>query len=489
MADDLDLNLLTLSSARIAVQERQTTAVALVEKFYEKIDSEDRKPGQTNAYLNLTRERAIAQAQKLDRIVDAGDPLPPLGGVPIAVKDVIVTSGVRTTAGSKILGDYIPPYDATAVSRLEKAGAIILGKVNCDEFAMGSSNENSAWGPVRNPRDPSRVPGGSSGGSAASVAAGTAVASLGSDTGGSIRQPAAFCGVVGLMPTYGRISRYGLIAFGSSLDHIGPLTKSVKDSAILLRHMAGHDAMDTTSSIAEVPDYEQEIGKPVRGLRIGVPKEYFPAALDSAVGAAVQSGIDLLAKAGCEVKSISLPHTKYAIPAYYIIATAEASSNLARYDGARYGYRSRNGKTLSDMYRLSREEAFGPEVKRRIMLGTYALSAGYYDAYYLKAQKVRALIARDFFEAFKEVDAIVTPTTPSPAFKIGEKSDDPLAMYLADIFTVTASLAGIPGISVPCGESANGLPIGMQVLGRHFEEGTILRLGHAFEHARATSLA
>ncbi|HKT26475.1 MAG TPA: Asp-tRNA(Asn)/Glu-tRNA(Gln) amidotransferase subunit GatA [Terriglobales bacterium] len=489
MADDLDLNLLTLSSARIAVQERQTTAVALIEKFYEKIDSEDRKPGQTNAYLNLTRERAIAQAQKLDRIADAGDPLPPLGGVPIAVKDVIVTSGVRTTAGSKILGDYIPPYDATAVSRLEKAGAIILGKLNCDEFAMGSSNENSAWGPVRNPRDPSRVPGGSSGGSAASVAAGTAVASLGSDTGGSIRQPAAFCGVVGLMPTYGRISRYGLIAFGSSLDHIGPLTKSVKDSAILLRHMAGHDAMDTTSSIAEVPDYEQEIGKPVRGLRIGVPKEYFPAALDSAVGAAVQSGIDLLAKAGCEVKSISLPHTKYAIPAYYIIATAEASSNLARYDGARYGYRSRNGKTLSDMYRLSREEAFGPEVKRRIMLGTYALSAGYYDAYYLKAQKVRALIARDFFEAFKEVDAIVTPTTPSPAFKIGEKSDDPLAMYLADIFTVTASLAGIPGISVPCGESANGLPIGMQVLGRHFEEGTILRLGHAFEHARATSLA
>ena len=489
MADDLDLNLLTLSSARIAVQERQTTAVALVEKFYEKIDSEDRKPGQTNAYLNLTRERAIAQAQKLDRIADAGDPLPPLGGVPIAVKDVIVTSGVRTTAGSKILGDYIPPYDATAVSRLEKAGAIILGKLNCDEFAMGSSNENSAWGPVRNPRDPSRVPGGSSGGSAASVAAGTAVASLGSDTGGSIRQPAAFCGVVGLMPTYGRISRYGLIAFGSSLDHIGPLTKSVKDSAILLRHMAGHDAMDTTSSIAEVPDYEQEIGKPVRGLRIGVPKEYFPAALDSAVGAAVQSGIDLLAKAGCEVKSISLAHTKYAIPTYYIIATAEASSNLARYDGARYGYRSRNGKTLSDMYRLSREEAFGPEVKRRIMLGTYALSAGYYDAYYLKAQKVRALIARDFFEAFKEVDAIVTPTTPSPAFKIGEKSDDPLAMYLADIFTVTASLAGIPGISVPCGESANGLPIGMQVLGRHFEEGTILRLGHAFEHARATSQA
>src|SRR5690348_7090722 len=328
MADDLDLNLLTVSSARIAVQERQTTAVTLVEKFYDKIESEDRKPGQTNAYLALTRERALAQAQKLDKIADAGDPLPPLGGVPIAVKDVIVTSGVRTTAGSKILGDYIPPYDATAVSRLEEAGAIILGKLNCDEFAMGSSNENSAWGPVRNPRDLSRVPGGSSGGSAAAAAAGTAVATLGSDTGGSIRQPAAFCGVVGLMPTYGRVSRYGLIAFGSSLDHIGPLTRSVKDAAILLRHLAGHDPMDTTSSRVAVPDYEQEIEKPVRGLRVGVPTEYFPSELDSEVGKSVEAGIELLAGAGCEVKSISLPNTKYAIPTYYIVATAEASSNL-----------------------------------------------------------------------------------------------------------------------------------------------------------------
>src|SRR5690242_2821525 len=310
MAQDFDLNLLTISSARTAVQERQTTAVALVEKFYEKIEREDRKPGQVNAYLTLTRERALNQAEKLDRIADSGNPLPPLGGVPIAVKDVIVTSGVRTTAGSKILGDYVPPYDATAVSRLEEAGAIILGKLNCDEFAMGSSNENSAWGPVRNPRDLSRVPGGSSGGSAACVAAGTAVASLGSDTGGSIRQPAAFCGVVGMMGTYGRLSRYGLIAFGSSLDHIGPLTKSVRDSAILLRHMAGTDPMDTTSSKAPVPAYEQEIGKSVRGLRIGVPKEYFPAEMDSAVATAVQNGIDLLAQSGCEVRSISLPHTK-----------------------------------------------------------------------------------------------------------------------------------------------------------------------------------
>lgn len=484
MPDGLDLNLLTVSSARAAVQERQTTAAALVENFYQKIEVDDR---QINAYLTLTRDRALDQAKKMDAIVDRGDPLPPLGGVPIAIKDVMVTGDVRTTAGSKILGNYVPPYDCTAVSRLEEAGAIILGKLNCDEFAMGSSNENSAWGPVRNPRDLSRVPGGSSGGSAASVAAGTAVAALGSDTGGSIRQPAAFCGVVGLMPTYGRVSRYGLIAFGSSLDHIGPLAKSAKDAAILLSHLAGHDAMDTTSSRAPVPDYEQEIGRPIRGLRIGVPKEYFPDEMDNEVRSAVEAGIRLLADAGCQVKPVSLPTTKYAIPTYYVVATAEASSNLARFDGVRYGYRSSKAKTLSEMYRRSRDEAFGPEVKRRIMLGTYALSAGYYDAYYLKAQKVRTLIARDFLESFKQVDAIITPTTPTPAFKLGEKSDDPLAMYLADIFTVTASLAGIPGVSVPCGDSKTGLPIGMQVLGRHFEEGTILRIAHALEHARASS--
>lgn len=487
MPDDFDLNLLTISSARTAVQERQITATALVESFYTKIEAEDRQPDQVNAYLTLARERALEKAKELDAIADRGDPLPPLGGVPIAIKDVISTRDVRTTAGSKALGSYIPPYDCTAVARLEDAGAIILGKVNCDEFAMGSSTENSAWGPVRNPRDLSRVPGGSSGGSTAAVAAGTAVAALGSDTGGSIRQPAAFCGVVGLMPTYGRVSRYGLIAFGSSLDHIGPITKSAKDAAILLRHLAGHDPMDTTSSRAPVPDYEQEIGKPVRGLRIGVPNEYFPEEMDVEVRRSVQAGIELLASAGCEVKRISLPHTKYAIPAYYLIATAEASSNLARYDGVRYGYRSANAGTLAAMYRRSRDESFGPEVKRRIMLGTYALSAGYYDAYYLKAQKVRTLIARDFLEAFKAVDAIVTPTTPTPAFKLGEKSDDPLSMYLADIFTVTASLAGISGISVPCGQSKSGLPIGMQILGRHFEEGTILRLAHALEHARTAS--
>jgi len=485
MSDSLDLNLLTVSSARTAVQERQITATALVESFYKKIEAEDRPAGKVNAYLTLTRERALRQAGKIDEIADRGNPLPPLGGVPIAVKDVIVTQGERTTAGSKMLGSYAPPYDATALARLEAAGAVVLGKLNCDEFAMGSSNENSAWGVVRNPRDLTRVPGGSSGGSAAAVAAGSAVATLGSDTGGSIRQPAAFCGVVGVMPTYGRVSRYGLIAFGSSLDRIGPVSKSVKDAAILLRHLAGPDPMDTTCAQAQAPDYEQEIGKPVRGLRIGVPEEYFPAELDAEVRSSVESGIDCLRDAGCEIKRISLPHTRCAIPVYYIVATAEASSNLARYDGVRYGYRSTAGDTLSQMYRRSREEGFGPEVKRRIMLGTYALSAGYYDAYYLKAQKVRTLIARDFLNAFRDVDAIVTPTTPTTAFKLGAKSDDPLAMYLADIFTVTASLAGIPGLSLPCGKSSDNLPIGLQILGRHFEEGTVLRLGHALEHAQS----
>jgi aspartyl-tRNA(Asn)/glutamyl-tRNA(Gln) amidotransferase subunit A len=353
--------------------------------------------------------------------------------------------------------------------------------MNCDEFAMGSSNENSAYGPVRNPRDPSRVPGGSSGGSAAAVAAGTAVATLGSDTGGSIRQPASFCGVVGLMPTYGRVSRYGLIAFASSLDHIGPLTRTVKDAAILLHVIAGHDPLDSTSANVAVPDYESELRKPVSGLRIGVPEEYFGDGLDTEVRAAVEAGIAKLRSSGCTIVPISLPHTKYAVPTYYVIATAEASANLARFDGVRYGYRAKGAHTLSEMYRRSRDEGFGAEVKRRIMLGTYALSSGYYDAYYLKAQRVRTLLARDFEEAFRKVDAIVTPTAPTPAFKLGEKSDDPLAMYLADIYTVTADLVGIPGISVPCGQSSSGLPIGLQVLGRHFDESTVLRVARAVE--------
>src|SRR3954470_14117365 len=485
MSDDLDLNLLTVSSARASVQERQTTATALVESFYTKIQTEDRQSGQVNAYLTLTRDRALEQAKRMDSIVDCGNPLPALGGVPVGIKDVMVTKGVRTTAGSKILGNYVPPYDCTAGARLDAAGAVMLGKTNCDEFAMGSSNENSAWKPVHNPRDLSRVPGGSSGGSAAAVAAGTAVATLGSDTGGSIRQPASFCGVVGLMPTYGRVSRYGLIAFASSLDHIGPLTKTVKDAAIVLRTIAGRDPMDSTSADVPVPDYVAELEKPVRGLKLGVAKEYFGEGLDGEVRQAVESAIEKLKGLGCEIVPVSLPHTPYAIPTYYLIATAEASSNLARYDGVRYSHRARGVKTLSEMYRRSRDEGFGAEVKRRIMLGTYALSAGYYDAYYLKAQKVRTLLTRDFDSAFQKVDAILTPTSPTAAFRLGEKSNDPLAMYLADIYTVTADLAGIPGISIPCGETREKLPIGLQILGKHFDEASILRVAHAYEQRRA----
>jgi aspartyl-tRNA(Asn)/glutamyl-tRNA(Gln) amidotransferase subunit A len=476
----MDLNLLTIDAARSAVQERKTSAAALAESFYAKIENDDPKIG---AFLTLSKERAMAKAAEMDALAAKGEKLPPLGGVPVGIKDVMVTRGLRTTAGSKILGNYIPPYDCTAVARLEGAGALILGKLNCDEFAMGSSNENSAWKPVHNPRDLTRVPGGSSGGSAAAVAADMAVAALGSDTGGSIRQPASFCGVVGLMPTYGRVSRYGLIAFASSLDHIGPLTKTVKDAAIVLRTIAGRDPMDSTSAEVPVPDYVAELEKPVRGLKIGVAKEYLGEGLDGEVRKAIEAAIQKLAKQGCEVVEVSLPHTKYAIPTYYIVATAEASSNLARFDGVRYGYRAKDARTLSEMYRRSRDQGFGAEVKRRIMLGTYALSAGYYDAYYLKAQRVRTLLARDFEEAFKKVNAIVAPVSPTPAFKLGEKVDDPLAMYLADIYTVTADLAGIPGISVPCGETKEKLPIGLQILGRHFDESTILRVAQASENA------
>jgi aspartyl-tRNA(Asn)/glutamyl-tRNA(Gln) amidotransferase subunit A len=479
----VDLNLLTVASARAAIEQRSVTAAALLNDFYKKIAAED---GDIHAYITLSKERAQAKAAEIDALADKGAPLPPLAGVPLAIKEVMVTRELRSTAGSKILGDYLPPYDCTAVARLEQAGAIVLGKTNCDEFAMGSSNENSAWGPVRNPRDKSRVPGGSSGGSAAVVAAGTAIAALGSDTGGSIRQPAAFCGVVGLTPTYGRVSRYGLIAFASSLDHIGPLTKTVKDSALLLQQIAGRDPMDSTSADVPVPNYAAEIERPVRGLKLGVPKEYFGEGLDAEVRRAVEAAIQKLAAAGCEVVEISLPHAKYAIPTYYIVATAEASSNLARFDGVRYAFRTKGAKNLSQMYRSTRDQGFGAEVKRRIMLGTYVLSAGYYDAYYLKAQKVRTLLTRDFEQAFEKVDAVVTPTTPTPAFKLGEKTDDPLAMYLNDIYTVTADLVGIPGISVPCGNSKSGLPIGLQILGRHFGEPTLFRLAHVYEHARVS---
>ena len=477
----MELESLTIDDARSAVQQRKATATFLAEAFYRKIHTDDPKIG---AYLTLSKERALAKAVEIDKLAEKGEQLPVLGGVPVAIKDVMVTKGVRTTAGSKILGNYIPPYDCTAVSRLEAAGAIVLGKLNCDEFAMGSSNENSAWKPVHNPHDLSRVPGGSSGGAAAAVAADMAVAALGSDTGGSIRQPASFCGVVGLMPTYGRVSRYGLIAFASSLDHVGPLTKTVRDAAIVMGVIAGRDPMDSTSAEVPVPDYVAELEKPVSGLKIGVAKEYFGEGLDAEVRRAVEAAIQKLAELGCEMVEVSLPHTKYAIPTYYVVATAEASANLARFDGVRYGFRAPEAHTLSQMYRCTRDLGFGAEVKRRIMLGTYALSAGYYDAYYLKAQRVRTLLTRDFEEVFKKVDAIVTPTSPTPAFKLGERVDDPLAMYLADIYTVTADLAGIPGISVPCGETQENLPIGLQILGKHFDEATILRVAHAYEMSR-----
>jgi aspartyl-tRNA(Asn)/glutamyl-tRNA(Gln) amidotransferase subunit A len=476
----MNLNQLTIDAVRSAVQERTTTAFALAEAHYARIEKED---GEIGTFLTLCKERALEQADRIDRMAAEGKELPPLGGVPVAIKDVMSTRGVRTTAGSKILGNYIPAFDCTAVARMEAAGAVVVGKTNCDEFAMGSSNENSAFRPVRNPHDLTRVPGGSSGGSAAAVAADMAVVALGSDTGGSIRQPASFCGVVGLMPTYGRVSRYGLIAFASSLDHIGPLTRTVKDAAIVLRTIAGRDPMDATSADLAVPDYVAELEKPVRGLKLGVAQEYFGEGLDNEVRHAVESAIDKLQSLGCEIVPVSLPHSPYAIPTYYVIATAEASANLARYDGVRYGYRAAGVKSLSEMYRRSRDEGFGAEVKRRIMLGTYALSAGYYDAYYLKAQKVRTLLTRDFEEAFGKVDAIVTPTSPTAAFRLGEKSNDPLAMYLADIYTVTADLAGIPGISIPCARTKEKLPIGLQILGKHFDESTILRVAHAYEQA------
>ena len=469
----------TIATVRDALLTKKTSARELANDFYTRIE---RRNPELNAFLALCPERAYAQADRVDAAVAEGKPLPPLAGVPVAIKDVISTQGVRTTCGSKILENYTPPYDATAIERLENAGAVILGKTNCDEFAMGSSNENSAYGAVRNPVALDRVPGGSSGGSAAAVAAGLSVVALGTDTGGSIRQPGAYCGIPALMPTYGRVSRYGLIAFASSLDRIGPFATNINDAATVMSIIAGHDSNDSTSASVSVPDYLAEMEKPVTGLRIGVPEDYFGEGLDPEVKAKVQAGIALLEKLGCRRAPLKMPHTDYAIATYYVVATAEASSNLARYDGVRFGLRVQ-GSTLMDMYRKTRERGFGPEVKRRIMLGTYALSSGYYDAYYLRAQKVRSLIARDFSNAFEKVDAILTPTAPIPAFKLGEKTADPLQMYLADIYTVTGSLAGIPGISVPCGKTAAGLPIGMQIFASHFGEARILQLARAFEKA------
>jgi aspartyl-tRNA(Asn)/glutamyl-tRNA(Gln) amidotransferase subunit A len=471
----------TLSELREGVTCGRLKAADLAGSYYDRIAEVN---PYLNVYLSLSKERALEKAARVDAAAAKGDPLGPLAGVPVGIKDVLVMRGAPATAGSKILKGYQPPYDATAVSKLEAAGAVLLGKLNCDEFAMGSSTENSAYGPVRNPVDTDRVPGGSSGGSAAAVAANLAVATLGSDTGGSIRQPASFCGVVGVLPTYGRVSRYGLIAFASSLDRIGPFAGNVRDAATLLSVIAGHDVMDATSSPAPVPDYAAESDRPAEGLRVGVPAEYFGEGLDPEVRERIEQGIEWLKAAGCKVKPISLPHTRYAIPTYYLVATAEASANLARFDGVRYGYRSPASDTLSAMYRHTRDEGFGAEVKRRILLGTYALSAGYYDAYYLKAQQVRRLLAEEFLRAFEGVDAIVAPTSPVPAFKLGEKTGDPLAMYLADIYTVTASLAGICGVTVPCGSTRAGLPVGMQVLAAHLKEGTAFRVARAVEAAQ-----
>ncbi|HYV62774.1 MAG TPA: Asp-tRNA(Asn)/Glu-tRNA(Gln) amidotransferase subunit GatA [Bryobacteraceae bacterium] len=469
----------TVDSIRADLLGKKISAEEIARDALKFAEAENPK---TNAYLTFAPERALAHARAVDQKIAAGQDPGPLAGVPIAVKDVILTRGLRTTCASRMLENYIPPYDATAVMRIEHAGGVIIGKTNCDEFAMGSSNENSAFGPVRNPVAPDRVPGGSSGGSAAVIAQGTAVLSLGSDTGGSIRQPASFCGVTGVTPTYGRVSRYGLTAFASSLDHIGPFSRTVRDSARLLQVMAGRDEMDSTSAFAPVPDYVAALDGNIRGMKLGVPKEFFDG-LASDTGDIIHAAIQRLQKLGAEIREIRLPHTPYAVGAYYIICTAEASSNLARYDGVRYTRRSETAGSLQEMYRQTRDEGFGAECKRRIMLGTYVLSAGYYDAYYLKAQKVRALVARDYAQAFEQVDAIVGPVSPFPAFKLGEKVDDPTAMYLSDIYTVTGDLAGIPCMSVPSGKTAEGLPVGLQILANHFNETAMFRVADAFERA------
>ncbi len=470
---------LTIHQMQQQLADGTTTAVALTEAFLAQIDATNE---QLNTYITVCRDEALAAARAADE-QRANGVVRPLTGIPLALKDIFVTTGVRTTCASKILGDFISPYDGTAVARLKEQGAVILGKLNMDEFAMGSSNENSAFGPVRNPWDNACVPGGSSGGSAACVAAAQAAGALGTDTGGSIRQPASHCGVVGLKPTYGRVSRYGVIAYASSLDQVGPLTRDVRDCAIMLGAVAGYDPADSTSVDTPVPDYLATLADGVAGKKIGLPQEYFIDGVDAEVKQAVDAAVAQYRELGAEIVDISLPHTKYALACYYVVATAEASSNLARYDGVRYGARVDEGGGLIEMYNRTRAAGFGAEVKRRIMLGTYALSSGYYDAYYLKAQKVRALIRQDFTAAFEQVDCILTPVAPTAAFKLGDKTADPLQMYLSDIFTLSANLAGICGLSMPCGINRQGLPIGVQLLGRAFGEAELLQTAYAFEQA------
>ncbi len=471
---------LTLSEAQAQLHAGAITAVALAQAHLERIRALE---PDLHAYLTVTEDLALQAAEDADRRRANSDDSPLLG-IPLAIKDVLMTRGVPTTAGSRILEGFVPPYTATAVQRLLDAGAVMLGKTNTDEFAMGSSTENSGYGPTRNPWDVTRVPGGSSGGSAAAVAARMALGALGTDTGGSVRQPASFCGVCALKPSYGRVSRYGLIAFASSLDQVGVFGRSAADLAVLLGAIAGHDPRDSTSMALPAPDYTAALTGDIRGLRVGVPREYFVEGMQPEVEEAVRAAIDQLAALGAEVRAISLPHTEYALPVYYLIAPSEASANLARFDGVRYGPRDAQG-ALWSTYKATRGRSFGPEVKRRIMLGTYALSAGYYDAYYLKAQKVRTLIKQDFDRAFAEVDVIAAPTTPTTAFRIGEKADDPLAMYLSDVFTLSASLAGIVGATVPCGFDGGGLPIGLQIIGPAFDEPTVLRAADAYQRATA----
>jgi aspartyl-tRNA(Asn)/glutamyl-tRNA(Gln) amidotransferase subunit A len=470
---------LTIDEAQRRLRARELTATELTRAVLAHIE---RTEPTLHSFITVTADRALDDARAADARLAAGD-APPLCGIPLAIKDIILTEGVRTTAGSKILEQFVAPYDATVTRRLRAAGAVMVGKANCDEFAMGSSNENSGYGLARNPWDRERVPGGSSGGSAAAVAARQALGALGTDTGGSVRQPAAHCGVVGLKPTYGRVSRYGVIAYASSLDQVGPLARTVRDCALLLEGIAGHDALDSTSVPQPVPPYAQQLDAGVQGMRFGLPKEYFVEGMQPEVADAVRAAVRQLESLGATIDEVSLPHTEYAIPAYYLIATAEASSNLARYDGTRYGLRVDRARGLLDMYQQTRAQGFGAEVKRRIMLGTYALSAGYYDAYYLKAQKVRTLIRRDFEQVFARCQAIITPTAPTTAFRIGEKVTDPLAMYLSDIFTIAVNLAGLPGLSLPCGFDRSGLPIGLQIVARPFDELTVLRTAYAYEQA------
>jgi len=474
----MELHTLTIHALHDLLVKKEVTSREVTEALYRRIREVE---GKVKAYLILTEEEAFRQADQADSKIAKGKEIGDLAGVPMGLKDILCTKGIQTTCGSKILEGYIPFYDGTVIKKLRESDAVFLGKLNMDEFAMGSSTENSGFHVTHNPWDLRRIPGGSSGGSAAAVAADECIGALGTDTGGSIRQPAACCGVVGLKPTYGRVSRYGLVAFASSLDQIGPITKDVKDCAILMNAISGYDPCDSTSVNAEVPDFKQSLINDVKGIRIGIPEEYFMEGMDAEVDRSVRDAIDSFRKWGADVQRVSLPHTEYAVAIYYIIATAEASSNLARYDGVKYGFRSKGYRDLMEMYTQTRAKGFGKEVKRRIILGTYVLSAGYYEAYYRKASQVRTLIRNDFEEAFRKVDVILSPTAPTPAFRIGEKTGNPLQMYLSDIHTIPVNMAGIPAVSIPCGFNREGLPIGLQIMGKHLDEGMLLRVAYTFE--------